>query len=125
MDGPQFRGPRLAATAALLWAFGCAALPLTYWASFAFEDEMAALLRINTATFLVGFLGFLSAYILELVARFKPGAGQAARVTKLALRAVSPHFALARGTYEVGGCPGVGVLSAKPAIPWRVRPQHP
>lgn len=110
VTGPQFRGPRLAATAALLWAFGCAALPLTYWASFAFEDEMAALLRINTATFLVGFLGFLSAYILELVSRFKPGAKQAARATKLVLRAVSPHFALARGTYEVSGRLGAGVL---------------
>ncbi|KAK9842270.1 hypothetical protein WJX81_003820 [Elliptochloris bilobata] len=99
-DLPQFRGARLATTIALLWAFGCAALPLTYWASFAFQDEMAALQRINTVAFLVGFLGFLSSYILDFVARLKPGAKQASRVVKLALRAVSPHFALARGTYE-------------------------
>jgi hypothetical protein len=36
-DLPQFRGVRLAATAALLWLFGLAALPQTYFFSFAFE----------------------------------------------------------------------------------------
>lgn len=60
------------------------------------QDEMKALQRINTGTFLVGFLGFLTSYILDFVARIKPGAKQASRVTKLALRALSPHFALAR-----------------------------
>lgn len=35
-DLPQFRGPRLAAAALLLWAFSLAALPLTYLLQFAF-----------------------------------------------------------------------------------------
>lgn len=60
------------------------------------QDEMKALLRISTGTFLVGFLGFLSSYILDLVATFKPAAKQASRVTRLTLRALLPHFALAR-----------------------------
>lgn len=37
---PQFQGPRLAAFAALLWAFGAAALPHTYVLHFAFEVEL-------------------------------------------------------------------------------------
>ena len=36
-DLPQFRGPRMAAVAALLWAFGAAGLSLTYLLSFAFS----------------------------------------------------------------------------------------
>jgi hypothetical protein len=64
---------------------------------------MKALQRINTGTFLVGFLGFLSSYILDLVAAFKPGAKQASRVTRLVLRAVSPHFALARRALGLRG----------------------
>jgi hypothetical protein len=35
-DLPQFRGPRLAATALLLWVFPLAALPLTYLLQFGF-----------------------------------------------------------------------------------------
>ena len=36
-DLPQFRGPRLAAVACLLWIFGTAGLANTYFLSFAFS----------------------------------------------------------------------------------------
>jgi hypothetical protein len=51
---PQFQGQRMAALAAVLWAFGLASLPLTYLLGLLFSDEMRALQRLNTAYFLVG-----------------------------------------------------------------------
>jgi hypothetical protein len=54
---PQFGGQRLAALAAVLWAFGLASLPLTYLLGLLFSDEMKALQRLNTLYFLVGCVG--------------------------------------------------------------------
>ena len=59
---------------------------------------MKAFQRISTYTFLIGYVGFLATWILDTVAMvtFKPGVKHANRLTKLVLRTISPHFALAR-----------------------------
>lgn len=62
------------------------------------QDEMLALQRINSYTFLVGYLGFLATWILDTVYSLLHRAGVKATDDglKAGLRAVSPHFALAR-----------------------------
>lgn len=58
---PQYSpGPRLGAAAALLAGLGAAGLPATYLLQMLFQDEMAALMRLNTLYFMVGYLGFLT-----------------------------------------------------------------
>jgi hypothetical protein len=59
---------------------------------------MKAFQRINTVTFLVGFLGFLSVWILELVTQAfpLPSARRVFRISSTTLRIISPHFNLAR-----------------------------
>lgn len=59
---------------------------------------MLALQRINSYTFLVGYLGFLATWILDTVYSLLHRAGVKATDDglKAALRAVSPHYALAR-----------------------------
>jgi hypothetical protein len=65
---PQFQGQRMAALAAVLWAFGLASLPLTYLLAFFFSDEMRALQRLNTLYFLVGCAAVGLAMLLALPA---------------------------------------------------------
>ena len=62
------------------------------------QDEMLALQRINSYTFLVGYLGFLATWILDTVYYLLHRAGVKATDDglKTVLRAVSPHYALAR-----------------------------
>lgn len=62
------------------------------------QDEMLALQRINSYTFLVGYLGFLATWILDTVYSLLHRAGVKATddAIKTTLRAMSPHYALAR-----------------------------
>ncbi|BDA45751.1 probable ATP-binding cassette sub-family A member 3 [Coccomyxa sp. Obi] len=126
-DLPQFRGERMAAVVALLWLFGAAGLALTYLLSFAFSDEMLALQRINSYTFLVGYLGFLATWILDTVYSLLHRAGVKATddAIKTTLRAISPHYALARGIYEVTETYGEerGEPNKSP-WPWEAAGQH-
>ena len=58
---PQYSpGPRLGAVALLLAGLGVAGLPATYLLQMLFQDEMAALMRLNTLYFMIGYLGFLT-----------------------------------------------------------------
>ncbi|KAK9828547.1 hypothetical protein WJX72_000707 [[Myrmecia] bisecta] len=102
-DLPQFRGERMGAVVLLLWTFGLAALPLTYLAHFLFEDEMKALQRTNTACFLIGYLGFLTTFILDSIYTYlhKEAVRRPDEIVKKVFRAVSPHFNVARGLYEI------------------------
>ncbi len=62
------------------------------------QDEMLALQRINSYTFLVGYLGFLATWILDTVYSLLHRTGVKATddAIKNTLRAISPHYALAR-----------------------------
>ncbi len=58
---------------------------------------------LNTFYFLVGYLGFLSTWIMDTIFLFVRNAtlDWYNRVTSHALRAASPHFVLARGLYDI------------------------
>jgi len=62
------------------------------------QDEMLALQRINSYTFLVGYLGFLATWILDTVYSLLHRTGVKATddAIKTSLRALSPHYTLAR-----------------------------
>lgn len=102
-DLPQFQGPRMGAVAALLWMFGLAGLSLTYLLHFLFSDEMKALQRLNTLYFLVGYLGFLITWILDLInALLHPAhVGSISAAVQAVLRTVSPHFCFAKAVFDV------------------------
>lgn len=121
---PSLQGARLGALAALLWAFGGAALSLTYALHPLFSDEMRALQRLNSLYFLVGYLGFLLTWTLDLVVRLARPQGLApvAAALEAGLRALSPHYNLARGLYDVhasysAGGAGSGGLPPLPPVP--------
>ena len=65
------------------------------------QDEMKALQYINTGAFLVGYLGFLATFILDQIYTYFRVAGvvRPNSIVKHTLRAVSPHFNLARWAY--------------------------
>ncbi|KAF5833388.1 hypothetical protein DUNSADRAFT_10320 [Dunaliella salina] len=69
-DLPQYSGPRLPAVVALLAGLGVSSLPLTYLMQRSFTDEMKALQRLNTLFFLVGYLGFVAVWIMDLILIF-------------------------------------------------------
>jgi hypothetical protein len=66
------------------------------------QDEMKALQRLNTFYFLLGYLGFLTTWILDTISSFVHSASLAAWNSGLqrGLRALSPHYCLARGLFE-------------------------
>ncbi|GAB4821282.1 hypothetical protein N2152v2_008328 [Parachlorella kessleri] len=101
-DLPQFRGPRMVATAVLLWSFALAGLPLTYLLQFAFTDEMRALQRLNSIFFMTGYLGFLSTWIMDIIVMFlhTRNVERVNRVLKRVLQLASPHYCMGRGIYE-------------------------
>ena len=62
------------------------------------QDEMKALARINSAYFLAGYLGFLATWILDTIYSLlhKAGVKAASDAVAAVLRALSPHYNLAR-----------------------------
>lgn len=58
---------------------------------------------LNTFYFLVGYLGFLSTWIMDTIFTFvrNPTLEWYNGVTSHTLRALSPHFVLARGLYDI------------------------
>ena len=62
------------------------------------QDEMKALQMAYTTTFTLGFLGFLSSEILDLVCLYNPtrGARLANKLIQRSLQALMPHFVFAR-----------------------------
>jgi hypothetical protein len=64
---------------------------------------MKALQRLNTLYFLVGYLGFVATWVLDLVASIMhpPHLGDISAALQAGLRWVSPHFCFARGVYDV------------------------
>lgn len=67
---------------------------------------MKAMQRINTVTFLVGFLGFLTMWIFELVTLAFPF-GRPVKIFKIAsttLSALCPHYNLARCGFPSQQC---------------------
>jgi hypothetical protein len=58
---------------------------------------------LNTFYFLVGYLGFLSTWIMDTIFTFvrNPTLDWYNGVTSHTLRALSPHFVLARGLYDI------------------------
>jgi hypothetical protein len=81
---------------------------------------MKALQRLNTVYFLTGYLGFLTTWILGLIATImgKPSLGAAADRTKAVLRLLSPHYCFAQGLYDISNtAPGSGgVDSLRPGL---------
>lgn len=72
---------------------------------------MKALQRLNTAYFLTGYLGFLTTWVLGLIARImgRPGLATAAARAKGLLRLLSPHYCFAQGLYDISNtAPGSG-----------------
>ena len=69
------------------------------------QDELRALQRLSSSCFLVGYLGFTTTWLLDLLARAtgRPALATAALRTRAALRALSPHYVLAQGVYDVAG----------------------
>jgi hypothetical protein len=67
------------------------------------QDEMKALQRLNTAYFMVGFLGFTTTWVLSLIAKIldKPELGTAADRMKALLRLVSPQYTFGQGLYDI------------------------
>lgn len=67
------------------------------------QDEMKALQRLNTAYFLVGYLGFTTTWVLSLIARVmsKPSLSTATESVKGVLRVISPHYCFAQGLYDI------------------------
>jgi hypothetical protein len=112
---PAFSGARLAAAAALLWAFAPAGLCLTYLLQAGFQDEVRVLVRSNSIFFTTGYLGFLAVWILDTIALYLPtrGVNRARAALRLVLQSLSPHFCVAQGMHKVGKgagmrCWGVG-----------------
>jgi hypothetical protein len=72
---------------------------------------MKALQRLNTVYFLTGYLGFLTTWILSLIATImgRPALATAANRTKAVLRVLSPHYCFAQGLYDISNtAPGSG-----------------
>ncbi|KAI8469139.1 MAG: hypothetical protein J3K34DRAFT_522412 [Monoraphidium minutum] len=118
---PSLQGSRLAALAGVLWAFGLAGLSATYMLHPLFSDEMRALQRLNSAYFLTGYLGFLATWVLDLIVRLlaPPGLAPAAAALRRGLAALSPHYNLARGLYDIhssykGGGPPLPIPGPQP-----------
>ena len=59
---------------------------------------MRALQRINSMCFLAGYLGFLATFLLDTIYQLlhKPGVKATADAVEAVLRALSPHYNLAR-----------------------------
>lgn len=64
---------------------------------------MKALQRLNTAYFMVGYLGFTTTWVLSLIARVldKPELGTAADRMKALLRLLSPQYTFGQGLYDI------------------------
>jgi len=64
---------------------------------------MKALQRLNTAYFLTGYLGFVTTWVLSLIAMIlsRPSLGAAADRTKAVLQLLSPHYCFAQGLYDI------------------------
>lgn len=99
----QFQGERLTALTVLLGLFGLASLPLTYFLHFFFTDEVKALGRLNIAYFLVGFLGFLTTWILDMIYMFlhKEGVLRPNQIIKGVFSTFGPHYLLSRCLYDI------------------------
>ncbi len=67
---------------------------------------MAALQRLNTIYFLVGYLGFLATWLLDILYMFQHWSQVRALAIalKAGLQVFSPHYCLARGLYNIGAC---------------------
>lgn len=100
---PQYSGPRLGAAAALLAALGAAGLSATNLLQRLFRDDMAALQRLNTLYFTVGYCGYLATWILDLIVILlhPPRLQQAVQAAKALLLALSPHYCFVSGAAAV------------------------
>lgn len=67
------------------------------------QDEMKAFQRLNSFYFLLGYLGFVGTWIVDLIVLFihKSSLQWWGNFTKTTLRIISPHFCLLRGIYQV------------------------
>lgn len=101
---PQVQGEqRGLAIAVLLWLFGAAAVPMSQSLQHFFKDETKALQRLSSFYFMIGYLGFLATWILELIVSMlqPPGAIRVGRILRALLSSVSPHYCLTRGLFLV------------------------
>lgn len=67
------------------------------------QDEVKALGRLNTGFFLVGFLGFLTTWILDMIYMFlrKTAVKQPNEIIKALFSAFAPQYLLSRSLYDI------------------------
>ena len=67
------------------------------------QDEVKALGRLNTAFFLVGFLGFLTTWILDMIYFYlrKTAVKQPNEIIKALFSAFAPQYLLSRSLYDI------------------------
>ncbi|GAX84392.1 hypothetical protein CEUSTIGMA_g11814.t1 [Chlamydomonas eustigma] len=119
-DIPQYSGIRLEAVAVLLGGLGFAGLPATYLLQLPFQDEMVALQRLNTLFFMVGYLGYLTTWIFDLIVLLirPPRLTIINNWVKRILLSISPHYCFASGVSAVAQtAPGSGLPPLPPFGP--------
>lgn len=74
-------------------------IPTMMW----LQDEVKALGRLNIGYFLVGFLGFLTTWILDMIYMFlrKQAVKHPNEIIKALFSAFAPHYLLSRCLYDV------------------------
>ena len=67
------------------------------------QDEVKALGRLNIGYFLVGFLGFLTTWILDMIYMFlrKEAVKHPNQIIKALFSAFAPHYLLSRCLYDI------------------------
>lgn len=67
------------------------------------QDEVKALGRLNIGYFLVGFLGFLTTWILDMIYMFlrKEAVKRPNEIVKALFSAFAPHYLLSRCLYDI------------------------
>lgn len=67
------------------------------------QDEVKALGRLNIGYFLVGFLGFLTTWILDMIYMFlrKEAVKHPNQIIKALFRTFAPHYLLSRCLYDI------------------------
>ena len=67
------------------------------------QDEVKALGRLNIGYFLVGFLGFLTTWILDMIYMFlrKEAVRRPNQIVKALFSAFTPHYLLSRSLYDI------------------------
>ncbi|WIA18353.1 hypothetical protein OEZ85_009818 [Tetradesmus obliquus] len=100
---PQLDGPRAAALAAVLLAYGPASICLTYLAQQAFGDEMVALQVLSAAYLVTGFLGVVVTTMLQLLGmfRYQPRLYVISEYLKVVLRIASPSYCFAQAQLDI------------------------